>query len=80
MNAAAESATVYRSRSGRRYLTKAGAYRGSALYLIRQHCECEPYVDFEDPGYVCRYHEPQHCERLVSRLVRHLKYNDTRSR
>ena len=83
-------ATVYATK-GRRYLTKAGAYRGLARKMILARCECEDaeYGDNEAcfyGGSACKYHganaEPgtlawSYPERLERRLARHLAYRDS---
>lgn len=83
MNITAETATVYRTPNGRRYLTKQGAYRAMAKRKINQNCECQP-AEYGDNGACyfhgdsCKYHdmENNYGERLEKRLARHLAYND----
>ena len=79
VNITAETATVYRTPNGRRYLTKKGAYLAMAKRRINQNCECQPAE--HEVGYYgecCKYHDPatSYGERVMKRLTRHLAYND----
>lgn len=73
----AETATVYRAPNGRRYLTKAAAYRKAAWALMRKDysCECEA-----DVGFVCGICKDDalaaHVEKVKARLARWLARAD----
>ena len=81
------TATVYKSTNGRRYLTKRGAFMGSARHSIDARLkvmhdagdECDCSVSGCDWQYVttCRYHERD--GKLFWRLVRWMKWRDSRA-
>ena len=85
MNVTVEPATVYRTPSGRRYLTRKGAYLAVAHRMIMRACECQPAEYGERgvcyyAGAACKYHDQlnDYGERVQKRLARHLAYNDSR--
>ena len=74
------TATVYKALNGRRYLTQGAAYEASARSLVRERCECEGGNDTTGAwGETCRLHEEPHHTKLMTRLVRWMRWRDSRA-
>lgn len=75
-----ETAAVYRSFDGRRFLTKRAAAKASARYVIKSRypCECDPFTGGpDDTGYTCDRHTERGLvwyaeveKRLARRILR----------
>ena len=85
-NAKKMTATVYKARNGRRYLTQRAALNASARHLLKRKCECEG-CDVDDlgrvtfGGYRCEWHGDSGAlayHKTLPRLVRWLKWCDSR--
>lgn len=74
------TATVYRALNGRRYLSADAAYNKSANVIFKRHCQCESGDESDGfYGETCRIHQAPYAQRLKTRLVRWMKWRDSRA-